>query len=177
MKFSVKSSSFKYIAISISIAAISSLVLFVFFFTPYKVTGVSMLPVVKNGEKILISKPFISGKIKRFDIVVAKLKRSERKRILKRVIGLPGEYIEIRNGNVMIDNSPLDEPFLINKGDVIFRSINMKLKFIPNDNYFLMGDNRENSSDSRELGPFHKDMIVGKPIFRYWPLKRSGFIK
>ena len=135
-----------------------------------------MSPVLENGDRVLISNPLLTGKIKRFDIVVIIPPRIPGKKLIKRIIGLPGEVIEIKNGNVMIDHCPLSEPFLKEKGDVMFRSLNMDPRKIPSGSYFLLGDHREKSTDSRKFGPLNKKSIVGKILFRYWPFKRIGIL-
>ena len=135
-----------------------------------------MFPILVSGEKILISNQIMTGKIKRFDIVVVEPPGMNGKRLIKRIIGLPGETIHIKSGDVFINNLYIKEPFLKNKGDVMFRSINMKNKIIPLNSYFLMGDHREKSTDSRNFGPLHRNNILGKTIFRYWPIKKLGFI-
>lgn len=177
MKLNRKSRSIRYVLLNIFGAAIFSLFLFIYLFSPYKVIGNSMFPVIKNGDKLLISNSILTGKIERFDIVVVQPPESGGKKLIKRVVGLPGEFIEIRNGNVLVDNSLLIEPFLENKGDVIFRSINMRVKQIPQDFYFFLGDYREKSTDSRNFGPLHRNTIIGKTLIRYWPFNKIGLIK
>ena len=177
MRLKIKLGSVKYILINIFGAAVISIILFIYLFSPYKVIGNSMAPVINNGDKLLISNSLLTGKIKRFDVVVVQPPGSEGRKVIKRVVGLPGEFIEIRNGNVLINNSLLTEPFLGRKGDVIFRSINMSVKQISRDFYFFLGDYREKSIDSRNFGPLHRNTIIGKTLIRYWPFKKIGFIK
>ncbi len=172
-----KKRSIKYIFINVILAAVISVLIFIYLFSPYKVIGNSMFPILKSGEKVLISNQILTGKIKRFDIVVIEPSGMNGRRLIKRIIGLPGEAIRINSGDVFINNSFVKEPFLKEKGDVMFRSINMKNKIIPPNSYFLMGDNREKSTDSRNFGPLHRKNILGKTIFRYWPLTRVGFIQ
>ena len=177
MKLNGKSRSAKYIFLNIFGAAILSVLLFIYLFSPYKVIGNSMSPVINSGDKLLISNSLLTGKIERFDILVVQPPDSGGKKLIKRVVGLPGESIEIKSGDVLVNNSLLIEPFLENKGDVIFRSINMKERQIPQDCYFLLGDYREKSTDSRNFGPIHKNTIIGKTLIRYWPFKKIGLIK
>ncbi|MCK5003448.1 MAG: signal peptidase I [Candidatus Aminicenantes bacterium] len=177
MKLSRKSRSVKYILLNIFGAAIFSILLFIYLFSPYKVIGNSMSPIIKSGDKILISNSLIAGKIKRFDIVVFQPPGPGGKKLIKRVVGLPGEFIEIKSGDVLVNNSLLNEPFLKNRGDVIFRSVNMKLRQIPQDCYFFLGDYREKSTDSRNFGPLHRNTIIGKTLIRYWPFKKIGLIR
>jgi len=165
------------IIINIIIAIIIVMSLFIFLFSPYKIIGNSMSPVLKNGEKILISNLLLNGEISRFDIVVIIPPDEDRKKIIKRIVGLPGENIEMINGNIYIDSTLTKEPFLEHKGDVIFKYLNMKKYRIPLNSYFLLGDYRERSSDSRNFGSVAKDRIIGKILFRYWPLNRFGVIE
>jgi len=177
MNLKRKRKSVKYIFLNIFGAAIISLSLFVYLFSPYKVIGNSMSPVIKSGDKVLITNSLLTGKIDRFDIVVVQPPESGGEKLIKRVVGLPGEFIEIRSGDVLVNNSLLLEPFLENKGDVIFRSINMKVIQIPQDFYFILGDYREKSTDSRNFGALHRKAIIGKTLIRYWPFKKIGLIK
>ena len=135
-----KKRSLKYIFINIVLAATISILIFIYLFSPYKVIGNSMFPILVSGEKILISNQIMTGKIKRFDIVVVEPPGMNGKRLIKRIIGLPGETIHIKSGDVFINNLYIKEPFLKNKGDVMFRSINMKSKIIPARSYVEVGD-------------------------------------
>jgi len=173
----LKKRSLKYIIINIISAALISILIFLFLFSPYKVIGNSMSPVLQSGDKVLILTHLLSGEINRFDVVVIEPHGLNGKKLIKRVVGLPGEMIEIRSGYVLINDSIIQEPFLKGKGDVIFRSINMNQKIIPVNSYFLLGDNREKSTDSRNFGPIDRKGIIGKIFFRYWPFTKLGFIK
>lgn len=90
---------------------------------------------------------------------------------IKRLIGLPGEKLEVRNGAVYINDRRLDEPYTYEPSRNDFGPI-----IVPKDHYFMMGDNRNCSADSRFWGPLHRDRIVGKAWFRFWPLDKIGFI-
>ncbi|MEN8223288.1 MAG: signal peptidase I [Acidobacteriota bacterium] len=177
MVFGLKKRTLKYIFINIFSAAIISVLLFIYLFSPYKVIGNSMSPVLKSGEKVIISTLLPARKIDRFDIVVIKPPGMNGKKLIKRVIGLPGELIQIKSGDVLINDSKIAEPFLLEKGDVMFRSINMKPENIPSDSYFFLGDNREKSTDSRNFGSLNRKKIIGRIILRYWPFTKLGFIK
>lgn len=172
-----KKRSLKYIFINILSAAVITILIFIYLFSPYKVIGDSMYPVLQGGDKVLISNHLLTGNINRFDIVVISPPGMRGKKLIKRVVGLPGEMIEIISGDVLINDSKIQEPFLEDKGDVMFRSINMKQRIIPADSYFFMGDHREKSTDSRNFGPLIRKSIIGKIIFRYWPITKIGLIK
>ena len=98
---------------------------------------------------------------------------------IKRIIGLPGERVMIRNGNVYINAQILDEPYLVDKTN-LFSGSSMKEGIeitVNEDFYFVMGDNRPHSSDSREFGPIPKSSIIGKAFMRYWPPQVFGPIR
>ncbi len=169
--------SIRHVVFNIIGAALLSLLIFVYLFSPYKIVGNSMSPGLNNGEKIIISNSPIVSHINRYDIVVFKDPAKNGKKLIKRVIGLPDETISIKEGKVYINGILLPESYLKNKGDVIFRSINMDNVSIPGNHYFLLGDCRDRSTDSRIFGPLHKDLILGKTLFRYWPIGRVGVVK
>lgn len=145
---------------------------------PFEVNGDSMLINFENGEHILTDKlTYRFREPQRGDVVVFKFPRAERFDYIKRIIALPGEEIKIENGKVYIFNEgsfagfELFEPYLFDQGQTFARSFikeNLRLK-VPEGNYIVMGDNRNNSSDSREWGFVPKENIVGKAVFRYWP--------
>ncbi len=110
----------------------------------------------------------------RGDIVVFEYPRDTSRDFIKRVIGLPGEMVEIRNGQVLIDGIPLEEPYL--PGSARAQMGAMAPVRVPDDAVFVMGDNRGNSSDSRTWGPLPLDKIVGQAWFIYWPQQSWGLI-
>lgn len=128
----------------------------------YEVISASMEPTLDIGDRIITVKP---ENLKRKDIVV--IKDKEKGDILtKRIIGLPGEKIVIKKGNVYINKQKISEPYIKEK------PIYTLSKKIPENHYFLLGDNRNNSDDSSIWGPIPEKMIIGKVICRYWPFKR-----
>ena len=134
-----------------------------------------MFPVLSDNERILISKIGVKkGNINRYDIVVLHKPDNPKKSIIKRVIGLPGEIIEIKKGEIFINKKKIYQPFLKEKKNPKNRSINMKPVVIQQNCYFVMGDNRPASLDSRNFGPVPKKLIYGKAILRYWPFSKLG---
>jgi signal peptidase I len=109
---------------------------------------------------------------RRGDIVVLKVPQAGSGLLIKRVIGLPGEKIEIKGGKVYINEQPLEEPYLSSQAQR-----DMKATVVPPKHVFVMGDNRGFSNDSRSFGPVPLDNIVGRAWFSYWPLDRIGFIE
>ena len=168
----------KYILISIFIASVITILLNKYIASAFRIEGNSMYPVLMDRERIIISKIAIKkGNINRNDIVVFYKPNNPKKSIIKRVIGLPGEVIEINKGEIYINNKKIDQPFLRNKNKSNHESINMKPLLIKQNCYFVVGDNIKKSVDSRNFGAVPKKYIYGKAIFRYWPFSRFGKIE
>lgn len=133
----------------------------------------SMLPTIQVEDRILINK--ISYKftdIKRGDIIVFHPPSNVDQRgydWVKRVVGLPGDKIEIRDGKLFINESELNEPYELEEPHYTYGPI-----IVPVEKYFVMGDNRNNSYDSHCWGPLDKKNIVGKVLICYWPFKHFG---
>jgi signal peptidase I len=138
--------------------------LVVYVIQPVRIEGMAMMPTLKNGDKVLMSKRI--DELKRSDIVVFLYPHDQSKSYIKRIIGLPGETIEITNGKVSINGKLLDEPYLDHKLEIDY-TMPQPLA-IPADHYFVIGDNRGHSSDSRAWGPVPRDLIYGKYWHRYW---------
>lgn len=156
-------------------AVLIAILVIVFVVQPVRVEGTSMLPRLHDGERIFVNK-FIYRfeKIERGDIVVFWYPNDPSKSFIKRVIGLPGETISIREGIVYVDGMPLEEKYI----DPTFhvRRENMSPVYVRDHYYFVMGDNRDSSNDSRQWGLVPEKYIYGKAIFRYWPLSSFGTI-
>jgi signal peptidase I len=153
----------------------------VFVAQPVVVEGTSMLPQLHDGERLLVNKlvyyKFKSvswGHIERGDIVVFWYPKEPDKSYVKRVIGLPGELVEVRNGKVIINGTQLDEAYLDTEHNQNLPSF--PVKKVDEHYYFVMGDNRDNSSDSRYWGLVPEKYIYGKAFFRYWQPSNIGFI-
>jgi len=154
----------------------------VFFVQPVVVEGTSMLPQLHDGERLLVNKlvyykiQSVSwGHIDRGDIVVFWFPNDPDKSYVKRVIGLPGETIEVRNGRVYVNGIVLNETYLDiehNQSLPSWPSVQVEKH-----HYFVMGDNRDNSSDSRYWGLVPEKYIYGKAFFRYWKPSNVGFLE
>lgn len=160
---------FIYVCIIIFIILIRS-----FIVTPIKVNGESMYPTLKDKEIMILDKVhYRFNDIKRFDIVVVK---TDDEKIIKRVIGLPGETLTFENNVLYIDGKEIKESFLKEEtNDFSLKDIGYSK--IPKDTYFVMGDNRNNSKDSRIIGPVKKSQIKGKTKLVIFPLKNKGYRK
>jgi len=170
----------------------------VFLFQPFFVQGDSMKPTFENSEYLIINelgykrtvvglgekKLFTvnySKELKRFDVVVFRYPKDPDKYFIKRVIGLPGEKIEVKNWKVKIYNAENPNGFTLDESaylsDKVFTSSPQETPWqLGPDEYFVMGDNRSGSSDSRLWGPVPKFDIIGKAIFRAWPLNRINIL-
>jgi signal peptidase I len=153
----------------------------VFVAQPVVVEGTSMLPQLHDGERLLVDKlvyykinSFSWGHLERGDIIVFWYPRDPDKSYVKRVIGLPGETVEVRNGVVFINGQELKEPYLDVERNQSLPTF--PLKKVDEHFYFVMGDNRDNSSDSRYWGTVPEKYIYGKAFFRYWNPSNIGFI-
>ncbi|MEK7856417.1 MAG: signal peptidase I, partial [Acidobacteriota bacterium] len=154
----------------------------VFAVQPVVVEGTSMLPQLHDGERLLVNKLVYYkwrsvswGHLERGDIVVFWYPSDPDKSYVKRVIGLPGETVEVRNGKVFINGRELIEPYI----DTIHNQ-NLRenvVKSVDQHYYFVMGDNRDNSSDSRVWGLVPEKYIYGKAFFRYWKPSNVGFLE
>lgn len=155
-------------------AALTAVLIVVFVIQPVKVEGTSMQPHLSDQERIFVNK-FIYhfSEVSRGDIVVFWYPKDETKSLIKRIIGLPGESIEIRSGIVLVNGEPLGEPYL-EQSFVDFRSFGPVL--VPDKNYFVLGDHRDSSNDSRNWGVVPANKIFGKAILRYWPVSKIGLI-
>ncbi|MEZ5428247.1 MAG: signal peptidase I [Pyrinomonadaceae bacterium] len=154
----------------------------VFIAQPVVVEGTSMLPQLHDGERLLVNKLVYYkfqnvswGHLERGDIVVFWYPREPDKSYVKRIIGLPGETVEVRNGVVFINGTELKEPYLDAEHNQTMPSFQPRK--VDDHYYFVMGDNRDNSSDSRYWGLVPEKYIYGKAFFRYWQPSSIGFLE
>lgn len=148
------------------------LIFILFLYQPVQVEGNSMLPRLENHERIFVSRlAFKLEPIHRDDIIVFRYPRDPQKYFIKRVIGLPGEWVGIRNGRVYINGKPLHESF-IPRSDLGHEDGAPVL--VPPGHYYVLGDHRGFSNDSRSWGMLDRRLIYGKAVFAYWPLSQVG---
>jgi signal peptidase I len=157
------------------ISAGISVLIITFLYQPVRVEGTSMLPRLEDHDRLFINKfVYHIESIHRGDVVVFHYPRDPEKSYIKRVIGLPGDRIWIDHGLVWVNGVALSESYV---PDRYRDSRSMAEMVIPEDSYFMMGDHRSISSDSREFGPVERDLIYGKAEFVYWPAKDAGVVR
>ena len=152
----------------------------VYFFLgrPFTVSGASMYPTLHNGDRMVLSKV---GDIHRFDVVILKVP-DENVEYIKRVIGMPGDTVEMKSGVLYINGKKVDQPFINTEAlvkqtvfmdDFTLESLTGESK-VPEGKYFVLGDNRGVSKDSRMIGFIDRSAIEGKAVFTIWPFGRIG---
>lgn len=157
------------------ISAAASVLIITFLYQPVRVEGTSMLPRLEDRDRLFINKfvYHVEG-IERDDIVVFHYPRDPQKSYIKRVIALPGDRIAIDHGVVVLNGRALSEPYVPEE----YRDTrSMAEMVVPEGYYFMMGDHRSISSDSREFGPVERSLIYGKAVFVYWPARDAGVLR
>jgi len=161
----------------VAIAAVMVMI-YLFVMSPQEVSGHSMEPNFQNGDYILTNKIIYKmAEPQRGDIVIFKSPTNKDIDYIKRVIGLPGETVMLKDQRFYINGNLLEERYEYNKpvfgGSFLKDGVEI---IVPEDHYFVSGDNRPGSSDSREFGPISKYDFIGKAFLRYWPTKSAGLI-
>ncbi|MGD0547727.1 MAG: signal peptidase I [Terracidiphilus sp.] len=170
-----KSSGFGLWVRDLLVSAAASVLIITFLYQPVVVEGTSMLPRLEDRDRLFINK-FVYNftSIERGDVVVFRYPRDLEKSYIKRVIGLPGDRLRIDRGTVWINGQPLKEDYVPEE----FRDTDSKAEIvIPAGSYFMMGDHRCISSDSRAFGPVERSLIYGKAVFVMWPAKDAGAVR
>jgi signal peptidase I len=147
-------------------------IVMVFLYQPVKVEGTSMAPLISDQERIFINKiVYRFEPISRGDVVVFWYPLDRSKSFIKRVIGLPGETVDIRQGRVYLNGDRLVETYVPPR---YFDASNFGPVRVPTGEYFVMGDHRDSSNDSRVFGTVPAGYIYGKAVFAYWPMDQFG---
>jgi signal peptidase I len=145
-----------------------------FLYQPVRVEGTSMLPRLGDQDRLFINKfVYHFAEIHRGDVVVFHYPRDPQKSYIKRVIAVPGDELRIDDGRTYINGRLLPEPYVPRR---FHDSRSQDVMVIQPDQYFVMGDHRSISSDSRDFGPVPRDLIYGKAAFVYWPAEDMGVI-
>jgi len=154
--------------------AISAFII-VFLYQPVKVEGTSMMPSLDDQERIFINKfVYRIEPIQRGDIVVFRYPRDPAKSFIKRVIGVAGDHVRIVDGHVFLNGKMLEENYVpsVYQDERSYPEI-----VVPPDFYFVLGDHRSLSNDSRDFGPVEASYIYGKAVFGYWPVDKVGRLR
>ena len=152
-----------------------ALIIIVFLYQPVKVEGTSMAPLLSDQERIFINKfVYRFEPIQRGDVVVFWYPLDGSKSFIKRIVGLPGETVEIRQGRVYVNGKAVPEPYVPPQYEDFS---DFGPTRVPRDSYFVMGDHRISSNDSRVFGPVAKRYIYGRAVFAYWPVDHFGSLE
>jgi signal peptidase I len=160
----------------LALSVLIAIVVILFLYQPVKVEGTSMMPAIDNEERIFINKfvyRFGLEDIRHGDTVVFWFPNDTSKSYIKRVIGLPGDTVEVKEGTVVLNGRPLEEPYV---PDDYRDRISVPRQKLPADQYFVLGDHRNSSNDSRTGWTVPRSYIYGKAVFVYWPLWRLGLL-
>jgi signal peptidase I len=157
----------------ISVAA--SVLIIMFLYQPVRVEGTSMLPRLEDHDRLFINKfVYHFTSIQHGDVVVFHYPRDPVKSYIKRVIAVPGDRLRIDRGQVILNGKTINEPYV---PEEFQDTKSLPEMVVPEDTYFMMGDHRSISSDSREFGPVDRDLIYGKAVFVYWPTRDAGVVE
>jgi signal peptidase I len=154
--------------------AISSFII-IFLYQPVKVEGISMMPGLNDQERIFVNKfVYRLEPIERGDVVVFRYPRNPSQSFIKRVIALAGDRVRIDGGQVYVNDDPVDEDYVAPAyaDDRSYPEIT-----VPPHSYFVLGDHRNLSNDSRDFGPVNLRYIYGKAVFGYWPFEKMGRVR
>jgi len=169
------------LGLDLLVALVVSFFIIFFLYQPVHVEGTSMLPVLQDEDRLLINKfayswagSLVGEDIHRGDVVVFRYPYDTTKSYIKRVIALPGDRLRIEHGHVYVNDSLLKEPYVPAKYADDRSEPEM---VIPPGKYFMMGDHRSISSDSREFGPVARSLVYGRAAFVYWPVDQAGVVR
>ena len=154
--------------------AISAFII-IFLYQPVKVEGTSMMPSLDDQERIFVNKfVYRLEAIQRGDIVVFRYPRDTSKSYIKRVVGLAGDHIRIDDGLVYVNDKPLDEDYV---PAAFADNRSYPETVVPQNSFFVLGDHRSMSNDSRDFGAVKETFIYGKAVFGYWPVDKLGRLR
>jgi signal peptidase I len=158
------------------VSVVIAIIVILFLYQPVKVEGTSMMPSLVDQERIFINK-FVYrlgiSHIRRGDMVVFWFPGDPTKSYIKRIIGVPGDTVEVSEGMVYVNGEALAESYVPPE----YRDhISMTRRTVPQDQFFVLGDHRSSSNDSRNWGMVPRSFIYGKAVFVYWPLDRIGLL-
>jgi signal peptidase I len=158
----------------LTLSVVIAVIVILFLYQPVKVEGTSMMPSLVNQERIFINKfVYRFSKIQRGDTVVFQFPGDPSKSYIKRVIGMPGDTVTVDHGTVIVNGKALDEPYVPEENR---DTHSYPPQVVPADSYYVLGDHRNSSNDSRNWGTVRRGYIYGKAVFVYWPLDRLGLL-
>jgi signal peptidase I len=158
---------------SIVIALVLALIIRTFLFQPFYIPSGSMEPTLQIGDRIIVSKfSYYFGEPKLGDVTVFKYPLDPKRDFIKRVIGLPGDVVEIKESQLYVNGLIVPEPYVPQKEYGDFGPVE-----VPEQHFFVLGDNRNNSQDSRSWGFVPKKKLVGRAQVIFWPINRAGTIR
>ena len=156
------------------VAVVVAIIVILLIYPPVRVEGTSMVPMLQDQDRLFINRlAYHVGEIHRGDVVVFHYPRDITKSYIKRVIALPGDHIRIDQGRVFINERRLPEPYVPSRFADERSQPDMT---VPPGEYFVMGDHRSISSDSRDFGPVDRQLVYGKASFVYWPFDQAGVV-
>jgi signal peptidase I len=158
------------------LSVLIAMLVILFLYRPVKVEGTSMMPNLLDQERLFINQFSykFGGDIHRGDTVVFWYPDDTTKSYIKRVIGMPGDTVAIQNGTVILNGRPLDEPYVPPE----YRDqTSLPKQRVPPNSYFVLGDHRSSSSDSRMWGYVPRNYIYGKAVFVFWPVEHAGTVR
>jgi signal peptidase I len=157
------------------VSAAASVLIITFLYQPVRVEGTSMLPRLEDRDRLFINKfVYRIASIERGDVVVFHYPRDPEKSYIKRIIALPGDRLRIDHGHVWLNGKLQSESYV----PLMYEDTRSMAEIVvPDENYFVMGDHRSISSDSREFGPVERSLIYGKAVFVYWPTRDAGVVR
>jgi signal peptidase I len=157
------------------VSVVVSAFIIIFLYQPVRVEGTSMLPRLEDQDRLFINKlAYRVGEIHRGDVVVFLYPHDHEKSYIKRVIALPGDDLRIDHGQVYVNGKPVEESYVPKQFEDDRSQPEM---MVPAHEYFVMGDHRSISSDSRDFGPVERGLIYGKAAFVYWPMDQAGVVR
>lgn len=163
------------------IAGAIFVVIYAFLFRPFQVNGQSMYPNYHNGEYILTNLIGLKlSQINRGDVIVFEAPQDKEKDFIKRVIGIPGDQVGLKDGRMILNGQNLDESSYLASDVKTYGGAFLgdgETTTVPENSFFMLGDNRNFSSDSREWGFVPKSKIIGRSFFVYWPLNEMRLVK
>ena len=157
------------------VSVVVSLIIILFLYQPVRVEGTSMLPRLEDQDRLFINKfAYQFEKVHRGDVVVFYYPHDHSKSYIKRVIALPGDRLAIEHGVVSVNGIALQEPYVPERFQ---DDRSLPEQVISPGEYFVMGDHRSISSDSRDFGPVPRELIYGRAAFVYWPVDQAGVVR